>query len=1218
MSRHPVLPNLNYAYHDFEMESINNARNSRDGLISGLPLGLRTRAGATTIPDTAVYELAPFAFDDIPVGTDISTYVADVLFDDALVAHATAGADQQNVKFLLDYKVGAFHWNTLEFMFRRNPDGSWGLEASRYDPAGFRDGFANTDDADKEIDERAGEAVNAVIERFKLYHPGAEVNRENVGRKEFTPKQRQGVGCGVFSSHIKHQLKFANYDDDRLKHLFDGFPLTAARELDEQTQRARDIALVRATRPQDANKFGQLSRAGFVDPRLYLSSTATSRPTALPSSPSDSSYFAGMEGQFLFEEIVRYCADDFPHLFGYEIKTIDQLLDIISLQAIDPAKKDLLERRRRLYNMVSEIKGGLVKLGEPDDLFCAMFKTSDYVINDDARISRSDSISKEIEGEIRGLGGHNLEALEIYKAVFWEYALMDGAIVNDRLKADVRAKFLEIVGGNHKQQCKEIIDLLKIYGIQGGEEEDDVEYGLKYINPDDGAYVAVTLTVEPENQTLNFGGVEYNIVDGQLVVPGAADAVDPAIYSNILTNLKAANKSYQEKRQEFRSLLEEIREAGLTVDRNRIAVEIEGRKLTITTDAVRVFDDFASGNYLTHKMGDEDDLRAYDLQELTVEINRFKVLAQVGLTNFRKRKIIALLNEIGVGARLKVSGDIFIEKGVANEFTFINPTATRNPIRIAADGAVADPDIYLEIIQELKKIKGQINVLQSSINILREELHIEDNVEFSHAGEKYRIVDNKIIRSDGDEAVSLEDQIKVAKGKRSEIRHQFISCFNYCDALVSNRTRNFKIDDVKYSVTKEGVDITLSGGQKCSFTKRSGKKPSEMIVAEGYAEELSVSLSKMVVKLKNSHDKAAQLEKLSKRDVLSTADSHAVSHTVEGLTLSPEDRKKISMREVMPRSKITLFHFGDKLCKLRFDRGLVEQYDEVNGEFTLDLDDGLLNALDAVKDNVPAASSYKTKLEFLEKELAAKLAKLKATNPAITSIEFGEGYVFKGGKITHPKIKAEDKDEDLLKVAFEYLTEPNLQPFIEYVGTTSAKDWYRDLTISSGLAREPTTNLAKLFAKNPTATAPTAPTTPQEIHPRFAYYNRISKRDFTGKDVFKDVKDLFMVSMVNCTFEGVDFSNVKNLHTVQFVNCKINFDNCIFPPEFKFKKTQFQGDRNVFDNHEGEVKAAREAAAGNKYKIKKGVLEKAPSPAPARATAKGIDVTMERIREPIK
>lgn len=59
-------------------------------------------------------------------------------------------------------------------------------------------------------------------------------------------------------------------------------------------------------------------------------------------------------------------------------------------------------------------------------------------------------------------------------------------------------------------------------------------------------------------------------------------------------------------------------------------------------------------------------------------------------------------------------------------------------------------------------------------------------------------------------------------------------------------------------------------------------------------------------------------------------------------------------------------------------------------------------------------------------------------------------------------------------------------------------------------------------------------------------------------DYFDHTTDLHMANFRGCVFSNVDFSKVKNLHTVLFANCKFG-EGCVFPENFVFKSSNLKG-----------------------------------------------------------
>ena len=338
--RPPAPVDLNYALHDHEMLALSAARDLEAGIVPFTPdhqLGLGDRRlvsanGAPLIPDTDVYELPPFAAQ---AGAELDTLLASAA--DYITQHNLHNPNR-NVKFVFDYRVGAFHWNTGEFLFKQKADGpGWEFEASRYDPYGNKIDFGAGYP-------QAAIAATRIGGLFSAFHQNVAVERKPVAQINFKPGQLRGLYCGGFAAHMKAKLKLQNYSTkDELDNIWQGFATNADGTLNEARQRAADIELVARHRPMDAPYFGR-----FLAAPLPAAAGVATPPAATPvpadsNSPTGAIQFAIEEFKIIYAKLKEKGANLNLVDGSLATKNMETLIDAITNLAETKLKHRLLD-----------------------------------------------------------------------------------------------------------------------------------------------------------------------------------------------------------------------------------------------------------------------------------------------------------------------------------------------------------------------------------------------------------------------------------------------------------------------------------------------------------------------------------------------------------------------------------------------------------------------------------------------------------------------------------------------------------------------------------------------------------------------------------------------------------------------------------------------------------------------------------------------------------
>ncbi len=256
----------NYAYFDYEIKAVNDARNAENNykLIDG---SLFKREGDKLYfcgpdEDTMVVELEPFWLEEGKnhFAENLFTPLLQQIKDDFL----NNDHNFKRVKFIFPYRLqNAWHWNAAELVFFKNKDDTWHVSGAKYDPYGVK----------RELE---GEVIESAKTKFSevILETGDEIVNDEIAEITFVSGQKSGVGCGMYTAFMLHKLKTQDFTtkeelDDKQSGIWVGIATS------EKEQRAADLHLVTQHFPEKIEKFGKINEGNFVNSSQYLHNVAS-------------------------------------------------------------------------------------------------------------------------------------------------------------------------------------------------------------------------------------------------------------------------------------------------------------------------------------------------------------------------------------------------------------------------------------------------------------------------------------------------------------------------------------------------------------------------------------------------------------------------------------------------------------------------------------------------------------------------------------------------------------------------------------------------------------------------------------------------------------------------------------------------------------------------------------------------------------------------------
>lgn len=251
-----------YAYFDYEIKAVNDARNAKNNykIIDGALCECKDDELYFCGPneDTMVVELEPFWLME---GVNhFSKNLFEPLLNEIKDDFLNQDLNFKRVKFLFPYRLkNSWHWNAAELIFSLDEDENWHASGAKYDPYGTK----------RALEDRI---VRDAAKKFsEIFEITEVVLVDEVEEIKFASGQRGGVGCGMYTAFMLHKLKTQDFfTKEELENPQNG--IWSGLAASEEQQRAKDLELVANHLPERLEKFGKINEGNFVNSLRYLPS----------------------------------------------------------------------------------------------------------------------------------------------------------------------------------------------------------------------------------------------------------------------------------------------------------------------------------------------------------------------------------------------------------------------------------------------------------------------------------------------------------------------------------------------------------------------------------------------------------------------------------------------------------------------------------------------------------------------------------------------------------------------------------------------------------------------------------------------------------------------------------------------------------------------------------------------------------------------------------